>query len=98
MHIKEKLVLLQINMINWSSFTSVARTGVRPQAAGQLDSQTRSEFDLCCSLQPTDQGVCGSLRQQGKLFHPILVLCVLVGRKAHSLISGCNCCKLNRLL
>lgn len=41
--------------------------GVRPEAAEQLDGETRTDSDLFSSLQLTDQGICGSLRQQGRL-------------------------------
>lgn len=44
----------------------VALTGFRPKASGQLDGETRTDPDLLCSLQPTDQRVCGRHRQQGR--------------------------------
>lgn len=41
--------------------------GFRPEAAGQLDSETRTDSDLFNSLQLADQGICGGHRQQGRL-------------------------------
>lgn len=44
----------------------VVVTGFRPKAAGQLDSETRTDPDLLSSLQLTDRRICVSLRQQGR--------------------------------
>lgn len=45
--------------------------GVRPEAAGQLDGEARTNSELSGRLQQADQRVCGRLRQQGELLHAI---------------------------
>lgn len=46
---------------------AVVLIGFRPEAAEQLDSETRTDPDLPSSLQLSDRRICGGLRQQGRL-------------------------------